>query len=781
MNANNDANDNDERRSDSFEEIALDELMVPVNIEYVRYTSQKHDVYKFYRRLKNAIKTKTGGTKQMLCTLCLKGLQGTNCDEHSWKIALKKEESNTSNLMKHLKTKHKEDEEVKALLKPASDKKRKIMDSVDSSSSTVTITSMFPRVDSMSALRPRIAKWLLLDGRPFNIIDSPNFKDMMAPVVKDYSTMSRTTFNDYIGFEIDRFRKTVSSMVRAASENVFGERFIHVMHDMWTGADHNNYLGFSISFIHDFSLVKVFLGLEKNNVSHHADYNAVLLEYSFLRNYDFDFAPWCRTVVSDTTPSATNVASQLSEDAEQINCEMHELNSCLKYGYGILENTRTKYARNEDGTFAYNDQNQRFKVTTVTTPGGEFSEGKRIISALQDIAKYFGTPQRKERFKTCQTYNNYPTGTPSYNGDTRVSSIHTLMYSCLFHYFAMKKFADTNEDDEDEDFEFSRIWNRLSDGDWDSVQEMESATNHVAKYATCESQLTSVTASFTEFLRMKALDLLDAPQFKVFKYTQRPKSTDKRKDGMVLKSQMRETKDTADFSEHGMQCLRRTRLQIQKRFKPQTKEDALIIFLDPRVACQATSMIDPNIYDEAVTYFKSELKRMKELIVVEPPDTSQEHAPDDVDDVDEDDVDEGDVLLTSTEPLLNECPIDSLYETWITTCSRIKWVDYMQDRDRAPKKEFRTILDLLRYCDALKWFRTSTEAKIPSLQPILTLASIHLAKCDSSSFQESAFSSSKNNMNSFQTCMDSERFGDRSVIYHNRKFIRRYIHGATFN
>ena len=49
-----------------------------------------------------------------------------------------------------------------------------------------------------------------------------------------------------------------------------------------------------------------------------------------------------KLVASETTNSATAVAIFFSPRAVQVDCEMHQLNSCLKYGFGIFENYRSK-------------------------------------------------------------------------------------------------------------------------------------------------------------------------------------------------------------------------------------------------------------------------------------------------------------------------------------------------------------------------------------------------------------------------------------------------------
>ena len=73
---------------------------------------------------------------------------------------------------------------------------------------------------------------------------------------------------------------------------------------------------------------------------HGSEYNAEISDDSLKSDYHFDFPNNSRTVVSDTTNSATNVAKYFSEDAKQVNCEMHQLNGAMKYVFGLLENKK---------------------------------------------------------------------------------------------------------------------------------------------------------------------------------------------------------------------------------------------------------------------------------------------------------------------------------------------------------------------------------------------------------------------------------------------------------
>ena len=46
--------------------------------------------------------------------------------------------------------------------------------------------------------------------------------------------------------------------------------------------------------------------------------------------------------------SAIKVADYFSEDSEQVNCETNQINGAMKYGFGMLEHTRSTIAVDEN-------------------------------------------------------------------------------------------------------------------------------------------------------------------------------------------------------------------------------------------------------------------------------------------------------------------------------------------------------------------------------------------------------------------------------------------------
>ncbi|KAG6969881.1 hypothetical protein JG687_00002938 [Phytophthora cactorum] len=77
----------------------------------------------------------------------------------------------------------------------------------------------------------------------------------------------------------------------------------------------------------------------KKNDVHNAPLVAKLIETGHKVKYDFDIRSMTRFTVSDTTPSAKNVAGHLG--TEQEDCTMHLPNLRISYGIGLKDNIQT--------------------------------------------------------------------------------------------------------------------------------------------------------------------------------------------------------------------------------------------------------------------------------------------------------------------------------------------------------------------------------------------------------------------------------------------------------
>ena len=86
------------------------------------------------------------------------------------------------------------------------------------------------------------------------------------------------------------------------------------------------------------------------------------------------------------------MSEYLYEDAERVNCQMHQLNRAVKYGFGVLENTRLTIAVYENGIQIKLSNSKWNFVSEVVTPGGSFPPGKELVHNLTSIATYFDHP-----------------------------------------------------------------------------------------------------------------------------------------------------------------------------------------------------------------------------------------------------------------------------------------------------------------------------------------------------------------------------------------------------
>ena len=76
-----------------------------------------------------------------------------------------------------------------------------------------------------------------------------------------------------------------------------------------------------------------------------------------------------KSVASDTTNLATAVARFFSPSTVQVNCEMHQLNLCLKYGFGIFENYRSKDMLDKIGLAIRNSSGKKVIHKGIVTLG----------------------------------------------------------------------------------------------------------------------------------------------------------------------------------------------------------------------------------------------------------------------------------------------------------------------------------------------------------------------------------------------------------------------------
>lgn len=475
-----------------------------------------------------------------------------------------------------------------------------------------------------------------------------------------------------------------------------------------------------------------------------------------IRSYGIDTNVHAAFITSDTTNSA-RVVSTFFDEAEQVDCTMHRLNLALLYGFGLRENTRTDRATG---------------VVSYVTPGsaGPFHDGTRLIKGLRSLAKYFGTGQRLEHLRAIQKNNHLPIGRPMIDGTTRVSSCNKLMGTSILHYWALKRYFMLYEDDLD----FKRIWESLSDDDWKSIVEMEAVSSKLAKYAVAEAQMDCFTSAVVIFYRFVCEQFLKRNNFYGLPLERFQKGT-------ILRDIKRIHIPVEDFTANGSWCLDRLRAQMSLRFDSISASEAFQLFLDPWTCFDGAANFlikDEATYRMAMKTFKEKHREVYHRIIIsQKRDEVAEAETQNPNACDADDnvsilSDDFDLIITPTQSSMAteadlESQADLIVDQWMK--STVEWKSFIKADLKPEKCTFNSLFGRICNVDAMRWFREQGQYLFPSIS---LLARIHLAKMDSSGFQERVFSSATGAMNSHQTCMSFNLHELRTLLFQNQEFIQ---------
>ena len=309
----------------------FDALGVPTTIKHSRVTGiKKQSAYwQFYRVLKiplqlNKRKDRNSSllqTSTHLCILCLKSLMGKAGDisETAWKTTACRVLT-SANAHHHVMKRHSDHPDVSVLL----EKKIKLFDKaladVSTPQSQLSALSSSTRTASSGGVKPTncfqkysdkaiqltMARWLIYENNPLNMIYSDLFKAMFAGSLgKSFAPMSRDTFAMYLEREFTIFVDAVVKMLLQAMEELHGLRFLQVLHDMWTSAGNNNVLGSCLCCVDsNFNRQIIPAFLVVNNTTHGAEFNADALKTIYQKRFKVSLDNCARFVTSDTTAAA---------------------------------------------------------------------------------------------------------------------------------------------------------------------------------------------------------------------------------------------------------------------------------------------------------------------------------------------------------------------------------------------------------------------------------------------------------------------------------------------
>ncbi|OWZ07650.1 hypothetical protein PHMEG_00019932 [Phytophthora megakarya] len=282
------------------------------------------------------------------------------------------------------------------------------------------------------------------------------------------------------------------------------------------------------------------------NEGHSAQQVAKVMKHTFETRFGLDMDIYARYMMSDTTPSARNIASHF--DAAQEECDMHLFNMCIGYALGLKDNIVTKQVWDPDTS-------SLTKTQVVVTPGGALPEGEVILRNGDSL---------KEPHKVQEVFN-----LPKLGGlkdvDVRVASACTLMRRSLFNYEAMKIY-----------FSSYKIY--------------------VSRLALVETQReTTVTSSINGGMYFKRGGF---PRMSRIRPSSRT-STEK--------NHRRTRVRVEEFLPAGKRCLSRLKGQLERRFPSLTAETVLALLLDPRCTCNIDKVLEAG--DDTQSQHHHEIKK----------------------------------------------------------------------------------------------------------------------------------------------------------------------------
>ena len=167
---------------------SVDTYGVPVTVKHRALNTSKCQIWMFFHILDKPMQKSEVQSQQVnkkrkinstgfkhICLLCLSDAMKVTCKagtrtSRDWTTALCTQ-SSSSNAKKHLDKKHADNEEYKQFKKSEQLKNTK-RSSVQTSS---TIVSMFKK-QSEASIKVKLAKWIMYENLPFNVLQSDYFK-----------------------------------------------------------------------------------------------------------------------------------------------------------------------------------------------------------------------------------------------------------------------------------------------------------------------------------------------------------------------------------------------------------------------------------------------------------------------------------------------------------------------------------------------------------------------------------------------------------------------------
>ena len=222
------------------------------------------------------------------------------------------------------------------------------------------------------------AKLLLLNNLPHSMLHTPEFKELMHLYDPQWKPIARETFVKLSKKMYNRMVREVKNLLQECKKDMHGEKFVSIVHDMWTSLNKDGVLGSCVKFVDsNFNVYHIATLFEQHNGDHSANAMAEVLRKKYKDQYNVIVKDDVVYVTSDTAAAAKNVAEIL--EGLQDDCDMHVLSLILAYSSGQKENVSTTWVTSNEG--------KRQKVSDVVTPGGEFKKAAEVIKKAKPVAQ----------------------------------------------------------------------------------------------------------------------------------------------------------------------------------------------------------------------------------------------------------------------------------------------------------------------------------------------------------------------------------------------------------
>ncbi|KAG1685732.1 hypothetical protein DVH05_008925 [Phytophthora capsici] len=340
------------------------ELGIPLTVNHARKSGTTDDVWDLIHTLEIPYKKQNPwkqsvGVYHNICLLCCQLTKSrAKTNRFSWEEALRNTR-NASNAKDHIKSKHADHPLAILAEQSATDKSKAdvtdaeaVLDltqepeNADISPETTTTTgttttSVSAGAVSVGAASPRffgasektinvlISKFLISQGLPCMVCASSPFKDIICAATGNASfrVLGRDRHDRLLNGQFQLFCELVGTLLSSEFEIAGRLKFLNLLHDIWTSCGKESIVGASIAFIDSawrFRFIALLACVKSDG--HNALSVAKVIESGIKSRYNLDIRAMTRFTMSDTTPSARNVADHIN--TEQESCSMHLLNLC---------------------------------------------------------------------------------------------------------------------------------------------------------------------------------------------------------------------------------------------------------------------------------------------------------------------------------------------------------------------------------------------------------------------------------------------------------------------